>query len=167
MTAAAAAAAAHCVRPWMLSGKFCIGLSGPDTNLAELMSGKNGNNKKERAQTKCDSSHYSLTFLTFCSHFRTTYLRFGLIFCWKMPIRWTFIFESDQVPERFKAGDVIVRQTDRQTDRQTTYTARRHAHARLALPHRRTRFRIDPNIVLWLTLHRVCLCLSECELRSE
>jgi hypothetical protein len=57
------------------AGKFCIGLSGPDTNLAELMSGNNGNNKKERAQTK-----------------------------------WTFIFESDQVPERFKAGDVIVSQ---------------------------------------------------------
>ena len=37
------------------------------------MSGNNGNNKKERAQTK-----------------------------------WTFIFESDQVPEKFKAGDVIV-----------------------------------------------------------
>ena len=54
------------------AGKFCIGLSGPDTNLAALMSGANGNNKKERAQTK-----------------------------------WTFIIESDQVPERFKAGDVI------------------------------------------------------------
>jgi hypothetical protein len=39
------------------------------------MSGNNGNNKKERAQTK-----------------------------------WTFIFESDQVPEKFKAGDVIVSQ---------------------------------------------------------
>ena len=37
------------------------------------MSGNNGNNKKERAQTK-----------------------------------WTFIFESDQVSEKFKAGDVIV-----------------------------------------------------------
>lgn len=59
----------------MRTGKFCIGLSGPDTNLAELMSGNNGNNKKERAQTK-----------------------------------WTFIFESDQVPEKFKAGDVIVSQ---------------------------------------------------------
>ena len=58
------------------TGKFCIGLSGPDTNLAELMNGNNGNNKKERAQTK-----------------------------------WTFIFESDQVQEKFKAGDVIVSQT--------------------------------------------------------
>lgn len=34
------------------NGTFCIGLSGPDSNLAEMMQGFNGNNKKERAQTK-------------------------------------------------------------------------------------------------------------------
>ena len=54
-------------------GKFCIGLSGPDTNLAEMMPGFNGNNKKERSQTK-----------------------------------WTFIFESDAISEKFKSGDIVV-----------------------------------------------------------
>ena len=51
-----------------------MGLSGPETNLAELMQGAGSVSKKEQAQSK-----------------------------------WSFTFESDNVSEKFKSGDVIVR----------------------------------------------------------